>query len=279
MFAMFPSIRKKMIAFLVGFNALCIANLILNPGSWILTVVLLLVGNPALYFMEYLNVAKAHDQLISVLYKRLDARGFLKQYEPFLKLNIKKESLRIMTHLHASNAYIALGRFDDAEKLLLSTEPRQKKEEENLTSQFALVSNLCFCACQEGNLEKAEKYQKQSQEIQRRLEKIQESKPVKKRMVYNTVLQDQCVAYLQTGHLDSELLRNQVQAHNEQPLHRITTGLWIAKGDLAENRRKIADEAFAQIVKLAPDLYPGKEAARLMKISDESHPQQTESVK
>ena len=40
--------------------------------------------------------------------------------------------------------------------------------------------------------------------------------------------------------------------------------LWIARAYLAEQNRREAENILQQIVKLAPDLYPGREAARLL---------------
>lgn len=61
-----------------------------------------------------------------------------------------------------------------------------------------------------------------------------------------------------------QALKTQVQSNNTQQLHRITTSLWIARAYLAEQNRREAENILQQIVKLAPDLYPGKEAARML---------------
>lgn len=267
MLRLFPSIRRKTWIILVGFNALCIANFFINPSTWVLTVALMVLGSLALFVMEMLNASKAHTQLTELLYDKLNPEAFLKGYEGFLQVPVKKESLRVLIRLHIANAYVALGRFSDCRELLtslLSSLSANQKEEELLTVQMAIHSTLCLNAAEEGNIAEAESELASTQSVQKRLEKIQETKPEKKRMAYNNILQEQCVAYLKTGKMDTELVKNKVQAYNSQMLHRITTGLWIAKGDLAAGQKQNAVDALKQIVQLAPTLYPGKEAQRML---------------
>lgn len=90
---------------------------------------------------------------------------------------------------------------------------------------------------------------------------------MKQRMAFSSELNDQCMALLTTGKADIEKLKTQVQQNNTQQLHRVTTSLWIARAYLAEQNRREAETLLEKIVKLAPDLYPGKEAARLLGFS------------
>ena len=83
-------------------------------------------------------------------------------------------------------------------------------------------------------------------------------------MAFSCELNDQCIKLLSTGKCDIQALKTQVQQNNTQQLHRITTSLWIARAYLAEQNRREAENILQQIVKLAPDLYPGREAARLL---------------
>ena len=87
---------------------------------------------------------------------------------------------------------------------------------------------------------------------------------MKQRMAFSSELNDQCMALLTTGKADIEKLKTQVQQNNTPQLHRVTTSLWIARAYLAEQNRREAETLLEKIVKLAPDLYPGKEAARLL---------------
>ena len=98
----------------------------------------------------------------------------------------------------------------------------------------------------------------------KQLEAIQETKKPKQRMAFSCELNDQCMKLLSTGKCDIQALKTQVQQNNTQQLHRITTSLWIARAYLAEQNRREAENILQQIVKLAPDLYPGREAARLL---------------
>ena len=181
--------------------------------------------------------------------------GFLKEYEPHLRQNPKNPNLYMMVRLHLSNAYAAQGRFGDAMKLLAATEIREgKKPEQALMSRFAVTSNLCYCAEQMGDLDAAKKY----------LDELHGYKKHKQRMAFSCELNDQCMKLLSTGKCDIQALKTQVQQNNTQQLHRITTSLWIARAYLAEQNRREAENILQQIVKLAPDLYPGREAACLL---------------
>ena len=95
------------------------------------------------------------------------------------------------------------------------------------------------------------------------LESLQASKPENKRMVFNTELNELCLQYLKDGTADIKALKALVQS-NSQQLHRVTISLWIARCYLAQNNRREAEKLLRQIVKLAPSLYPGREAERLL---------------
>ena len=83
-------------------------------------------------------------------------------------------------------------------------------------------------------------------------------------MVFYTDLNEQCLALMKTGKADIEVLRNQVQKNNRQMLPKITTSLWVARAYLADGQKGEAERLLRRIVELAPNLYPGKEAARLL---------------
>ena len=106
-----------------------------------------------------------------------------------------------------------------------------------MLSRFAIMSNLCYCAEQEGNKEKAREALNELLEVRTRLEEIQKSKPENKRMTFSTLLNEQCLKYLETGKADSDVLKNQIQVNNRQLLPRVTTALWIAKAYLSENNK------------------------------------------
>ena len=166
--------------------------------------------------------------------------------------------------LHTSNAYCALGRFDEAIALLSAfTVKPTKNAEDDLLSRFAIVSNLCYCAEQKNDLPAARQYMDELLALKAKLEAMQASKPEKKRMVFSTELNEQCLSFLSTGKADVGVLQRLVQS-NTQQLHKITISLWIARVYLSENNRREGEKLLAQIVKLAPDLYPGKVAAQLL---------------
>ena len=138
-----------------------------------------------------------------------------------------------------------------------------KNEEENLLSRFAVVSNLCYCAEQKNDLDMAKKYMSELLDLKKKLEALQPGKPEKKRMVFSTELNEQCLKFMTTGKADINILKGLVQS-NTQQLHRVTISLWIARTYLAENNRREAEKILDQIIKLAPDLYPGKVAQSLL---------------
>ena len=100
--------------------------------------------------------------------------------------------------------------------------------------------------------------------LRRQLEKLQENKPQKNKMVFSTELNEQCMQYLKTGKADVEKLKAITRQNQSQQLQRITSSLWVARADLAENNRREAQSILEQIVKLAPNLYPGKVAAEML---------------
>jgi len=265
MIHLFPKRKNRMYLICACYIALVGVYFALNRGVNPIPVLLIaLVGLGIVIFSQYLTAFNMHSQLLSRLYDHLNVEGFLRDYEPMLKLPVKNQNIALSVRLHTSNAYCAQGRFDEAIKLLssFSIQPG-KNQEEDLLSRFAIVSNLCYCAEQKNDLESAKTYMDELLSLKKQLEALQESKPMKKRMVFNTELNEQCLNLLTTGKADIEVLKNLVK-NNAQQLHKITISLWVARAELAVNNRREAEKLLEQIVKLAPDLYPGKVAAQLL---------------
>ena len=266
MLTLFPKFQKRLMLFEGLFVVLMVAMYLLKPTTSLLALVLMLIiGGLFIAAAQYINAANAHSRQLNRLYNQLDVDGFLKEYEPHLQQNPKNPNLYIMVRMHLSNAYVAQGRFDEAMKLLTSTPVKEgKKLEQTLMNRFAVTSNLCYCAEQMGDLDTAKKYLDELHGYKSELEEIQKTKKPKQRMAFSCELNDQCMKLLSDGKCDIQALKTQVQNNNTQQLHRITTSLWIARAYLAEQNRREAENILQQIVKLAPDLYPGKEAARLL---------------
>lgn len=266
MLTLFPKFQKRLMLFEGLFVVLMVAMYLLKPTTSLLALVLMLIiGGLFIAAAQYINAANAHSRQLNRLYNQLDVDGFLKEYEPHLQQNPKNPNLYIMVRMHLSNAYVAQGRFDEAMKLLTSTPVKEgKKLEQTLMNRFAVTSNLCYCAEQMGDLAAAKKYLDELHGYKKELEEIQKTKKPKQRMAFSCELNDQCMKLLSDGKCDIQALKTQVQNNNTQQLHRITTSLWIARAYLAEQNRREAENILQQIVKLAPDLYPGREAARLL---------------
>lgn len=266
MLTLFPKFKKRLMLFEGLFIVLMVAMYLLKPTtSLVALIVMLIIGGLFIAAAQYINAANAHSRQLNRLYNQLDVDGFLKEYEPHLQQNPKNPNLYMMVRLHLSNAYTAQGRFEDAMKLLSSMPIKEgKKPEQTLMNRFAVASNLCYCAEQMGDLDAAKKYLDDLHDCKKQLEEIQKTKKPKDRMVFSCELNDQCMKLLSTGKCDIQALKTQVQQNNTQQLHRITTSLWIARAYLAEQNRREAENILQQIVKLAPELYPGKEAARIL---------------
>ena len=265
MIHLFPKRKNRMYLICACYLALVGVYVALNDGANFIPVVLLsLLGLAIVIFSQCLTAFNMHSQLLSRLYDHLNVEGFLRDYEPMLKIPVKNQNIALTVRLHTSNAYCAQGRFDEAIELLssFSIQPGKNQEEE-LLSRFAVISNLCYCAEQKNDLETAKKYMNELLSLKKQLEALQESKPMKKRMVFNTELNEQCYKYLTTNKADIETLKNLVKS-NSQQLHKITISLWVARAELSANNRREAEKILEQIVKLAPDLYPGKVAAQLL---------------
>lgn len=265
MIHLFPKRKNRMYLICACYIALVGVYFALNKGINPIPVLLIAAaGMGIVVFSQYLTAFNMHSQLLSRLYDHLNVEGFLRDYEPKLKLPIKNQNIALSVRLHTSNAYCAQGRFDEAIELLSSfTIQPGKNKEEDLLSRFAVVSNLCYCAEQKNDLETAKKYMDELLTLKKELESMQEGKPMKKRMIFNTELNEQCYAYLTNGKVNIETLKNLVK-NNPQQLHKITISLWVARAELSANNRREAEKILEQIVKLAPDLYPGKLAAQLL---------------
>ena len=265
MIHLFPKRKNRMLVICACYLALVGVYLALNRAANPLPVLLIAaVGLAIVVLSQYLTAFNMHSQLLARLYNQLDAEGFLRDYEPKLQLPIKNQNIALSVRLHVSNAYCALGRFDEAIALLSSFTIRPtKKPEDDLLSRFAIVSNLCYCAEQKDDLPAARQYMDELLALKAKLEAMQAAKPEKKRMVFNTELNEQCLSFLTDGKADIEALQKLVQS-NTQQLHKITISLWIARVYLANNNRREGEKLLEKIVKLAPQLYPGKVAAQLL---------------
>lgn len=265
MIDLFPKQKRRMLIVLGIYLGLAALLLIIGSGNAIVTAVLAVFGLIIVLAAELTGAANAHSQLLNRLYNQLDVEGFLREYEPKLQLKLKNNNMALMVRLHISNAYCAQGRFDDAMALLSSFEIKESKNhEETLLARFAVISNLCYCAEQKSDVETAQKYLSELLDLRRQLEKLQENKPQKNKMVFSTELNEQCMQYLKTGKADVEKLKAITRQNQSQQLQRITSSLWVARADLAENNRREAQSILEQIVKLAPNLYPGKVAAEML---------------
>lgn len=265
MLQLFPVYKKRILLYTgiwIGFMA--IFMWLFPYVSPVVVAIAAVVGTLVIMCMQAMHATGMHNGLLNILYNELDVPRFLSHYEPLLSIPVKNNQLYLMIRLHLSNAYVAQGRFEDAISLLESTEIKQDTEEKMLLTRFAIVSNLCYCAEQMNDLPLAEKHLDDLLAIKAKLEGMQTSKPEKKRMVFSTGLNEQCMKLLKTGKADIEFLKTQVQANNSQQLHRITTSLWIARAYLAENNRREAEKLLKRIVELAPELYPGKMAQELL---------------
>jgi len=265
MLQLFPVCKKRMLLYAgiwIGFLAVLI---ILFPAVPPFAVLLAaVIGTLVVLFTQYMHAAGMHNGLLNILYNELDAEGFIARYKPLLEIPVKNPQLHLMLRLHLSNAYCALGRFEDAISLLKSTKPQKANAEQTTLFHFSIASNLCYCALQMNDLPAAREYLDTLLANKKKLEAMQESKPKNKRMTFSTALNEACMKFLETGKADVEFLRTQVQNNNTQQLHRVTTSLWIARAYLAENNRREAEKLLRRIVELAPNLYPGQCAADLL---------------
>lgn len=265
MIHLFPKLKNRTLLICACYIALVGVYVALNRGTNMLfPIILAVVGLVIVVISQLLTAFNVHSQLLAKLYNHMDAEGFLREYEPKLALKLSNENVALMTRLHVSNAYCAQGRFDEAKKLLQSVViPKGKKQEDELLSRFAIASNLCYFSQLQEDLPAARAQMNELLSLKKQLEALQQSKPEKKRMVFNTELNEQIMKYLETGKADIEALRNLVQGNNQQ-LHKVTISLWIARAYLAENNRREAVALLEKIVKLAPHLYPGKAAASIL---------------
>ena len=265
MYQLFPQQKKRMLFYVAIILALGIALVFLNPAVNLpLLILACAFACGMMVLLYYLRAAAQHNALLARLYNQLDAEGFLRDYEPFLKIDLRSQNLYLMVRLHLSNAYCALGRFDDAIALLEGIAYRPDKPERLLLGKYSIVSNLCYCYEQKGDAEASGRYLKILREYKAQLEAMQEKKPERLRMAFSIALNEQCYRFLTEGTADIDVLRTQVQENNTQQLHRVTTSLWIARAQLAAHNRREAEALLEKIVTLAPHLYPGQLAQQIL---------------
>ena len=267
MLALYPKYIRRFLILGVVLVAVIIAVLTMNPAAnRVMWIAMGFLGIAAMFVSASTSAAQEHGAELSRLYDKLDAEGFVKDYSRHLDQKKIFEDTDLMVRMHLSNAYAALGAFDKAMEILENYVPKKKKknEEAELLNRFAVVSNLCYCAEQQKNIEKAKDYLTELLELRQKLDAIQEKKPMNKRMAFNTELNEQCMQWLETGKADVEILKHDVMAVNKQMLPKITTSLWIARAYLSDNQRREAEKLLKRIVELAPNLYPGREAAKLL---------------
>lgn len=118
MIHLFPKLKKRMLIVLAAYLALALILLLVRSGNPIVTVVFAVLGLIIVVASQLLNATNAHSQLLNRLYNQLDVEGFVREYEPKLQIPLKNQNMRLMVRLHLSNAYCALGRFDDAIRVL-----------------------------------------------------------------------------------------------------------------------------------------------------------------
>jgi len=264
MIHLFPKLKNKMLvicACCIAFAGVYLAlNRAANPYIILIALIISLI---AIVFSQLITAYNMHNQMLAKLYHHMDLSGFLRHYEPFLNLKLPP-NLHLMVRLHLSNAYCAQGRFDEAKALLESISiSKGKKPEDELLSRFAVTSNLCYFAQQQEDLSSAQTYMDELLSLKEKLEAMQKNKPEKKRMVFNSELNEQIMRFMKTGKADIEALRKLVQSNGQQ-LHKVTISLWIARAYLAENNRREAETLLKKIITLAPDLYPGRQAEQIL---------------
>lgn len=264
MIHLFPSMKKRMLLFCSLFLAALGVFSVLYAVSPLILLLVSVIGVLVIVAMQSLSAVATHNQLLDILYNQLNPEGFLARYEPLLQVPVKNANLSLMVHLHVSNAYCAQGRFEEA-KALLSSFPITpgKKPENELLTRFSIVSNLCYCAEQQNDIDAASRHLKDLLAIREKLEALQKDKPEKKRLAFSTELNEQCMKLLTTGKADIEALKTLTQ-NNSQLLHKVTISLWVSRAYLAENNRREAEKLLERIVNVASNLYPGKAAAELL---------------
>ena len=265
MLALYPKLFRKYVLLSVILAAGVAAVLILrqeaSKGLWI---VLGILGLFALLVSMSQQAMREHEKELKRLYNEMDAEGFAKDYAVHLTQKLWSSDTELMIRMHLSNAYIATGEFNRAREILNYTQPeRRKKKEVLLFNRFALGSNLCFLEEEEGNVKEARRRYDELLKLRKELEEIQLTKPENKRAEFSTELTELCLRLLETGKTDTEALKAQVRA-SQRMLQKVTVSLWAARACLADNQRKEAEKLLHRIVELAPNLYPGREAKKIL---------------
>ncbi len=265
MIQLFPSIKNRMTVWLLAYMALIFLLGLLGLVNIPVLLLISLAGFTAIIAVHYAHASRAHEALLGKLYNSMDAEGFIRDYEPLLSIDVKHPALSMAIRLHLSDAYCALGRFDDAAALLSSISfPSEKQEEADLIARCTVLSSLCACALLKGDVPAAQRSMDDMLSCKQRLDAAGATAPQMQRLSLSILLNQQCLALLTTGRCDASVLRGKVHAKNTQMLHRVTTGLWIARALLADNNPREAKELLEKIAKVAGHLFAGREAKALL---------------
>lgn len=266
MLQLFPEMQKRSIIVL-GIYAVAMVVLMLiapNPTSAIIFALVAVLGARIIYTSQLNDAVRMHSAMLDQLLNKLDAQGFLANYEQKLGVPVRSANIYLMVRLHISNAYCALGRFDEAIALLKSVEIRKDKPENMLLARFAVASNLCFCAEQKGDAEAAGQYLAGLRACKAELDAFQLKKPEKKRTKVNIDLNEQCYQVLCGEKTDIAALRAQVDSTGAPKLNRVTTALWVACAYINEGNSDQARRILENVVKNGNNLYPAQAAQRLI---------------
>ena len=265
MLALYPKLFRRyvLLSVLLAAGAAAVALFVpgVSVGFWILMGAL---GLFALLVSMSQQAMREHEKELSRLYNDMDAEGFARDYRIHLEQKLWSTDTEVMIRMHLSNAYIALGEFDHARKMLNYVQPAGRKKKETLLfNRFAMESNLCFVEEEEGNAEEARRRYDALMQLRQQLEEIQSAKPENRRAEFSTELTELCLRLLETGKTDAEALKRQVRASSRR-LQKVTVSLWAARACLADGQREEAEKLLRRIVELAPRLHPGREAKKLL---------------
>ena len=263
MLSLYPKIQRRFVllssVFVVSLLALLWFNPAANRPIWILLAVL---GLAALFISSSNHAVKAHQKELQQLYEALDAEGFLRGYRQHLQQKLPFKDTELMVRMHLSNAYIALGRFEEAKEVLKAYRDKPgKKEEATLLTQFAITDHLCYCARQEEVIAEATVFLHALMDQRARLEELQEGKKAGQRLRFHTRMHEVCVQILSEGKGDVDWLKAETSDPHTQMLSKVTLSYWIARAYWADNQRKEAERMFRWVIDHAPHLHPGRKSA------------------
>lgn len=197
-------------------------------------------------YMARLLAVREYQEVMALLYEKLQAEEFVRTVESLLKTPMEPVA-KTTTLAHLANGYAALGRFEDAHRILEQTE----LPDEAVALRGLLLSNLVSCLLLEGRQQEAKRRQA---ELRTLLDDGRCKEEFREKARSALAYQDICLNIYKGRASDLAALEQDFQTSRNE-LHRLEVKWYLAvayrhKGDrerFAEAREYVREKSGASL--------------------------------